>query len=163
MPANLRHARELPIAQTNMGWMRPFLLLALLLTVGCSPSGPSYSLLPISGTVSIDGKPVTNATVVFHSESAPTASGKTDSSGQFTLATGQHGEGVAAGEYIVQISSGAETTDASGKVVTIPIVYAENGLEVVKVAQGGESAFTFQLKSKPKSSDYLSNNPLAEP
>ncbi len=148
----------------RIGWTRFLFLLALLLTVGCSYGGPSYSLSPASGTVNIDGKPVANAVVVFHSESSPIASGKTDSSGQFQLATGTHGEGIAAGDFLVQISSTEETTDSSGKAVSIPIVYAENGVEVVKIAQGGgENSFTFNLKSKPRSSDYLSNNPLAEP
>lgn len=163
MPANLRQASGVLSVPPTKAWTRPFLLFALLLAVGCSQSGPSYSLSPASGTVSIDGKPVANATVVFHSESGPTASGTTDSSGNFTLATGTHGEGAAAGDFIVQISSNAETTDGSGKAVTIPIVYSENGVEVVKVAQGGDNSFTFNLKSKPRSSDYLSNNPLAEP
>ncbi|PQO41915.1 hypothetical protein C5Y97_02440 [Blastopirellula marina] len=135
-------------------------MFALLLTAGCSHSGPSYSLSPASGTVSIDGKPLANALVVFHSETSPAAAGKTDSNGKFELETGGHGAGIAAGDFLVQINSTPETTDSSGKAISIPIVYSENGVEVVKITDGGENSFTFELKSKPRKSDYISTNPL---
>ena len=144
-------------------WTLPSLLCALMLTVGCSHSEPSYNLSPATGSVSLDGKPVTNAMVVFHSDSSPAASGKTDSSGQFVLETGKHGAGIARGDFLVQIMSTDETTDSAGKAVTIPHVYSENGLEVVKIGEGGDNSFTFELKSRPGKKDYLSNNPLAEP
>lgn len=163
MPANFHQARVVAFMTSFKTWICSLLLIALLIAVGCSYGGPSYSLSPASGTVSMDGKPVANAVVVFHSESAPIASAITDSSGQFQLATGSHGEGIAIGDFLVQISSNAETKDSSGKAISIPIVYSENGVEVVKIAQGGENSFAFNLKSRPKSSDYLSNNPLAEP
>ncbi|RCS53880.1 hypothetical protein DTL42_01555 [Bremerella cremea] len=163
MPAYSPTAAVVTLRSYTVGWTLPSLLFALLLTVGCSHSGPSYNLSPASGSVTLDGKPVTNALVVFHSDSSPVASGKTDSSGKFVLETGKHGPGVTKGDFLVQIMSTEETTDSAGKSVTIPHVYSENGLEVVKIGEGGDNTFTFELKSRPGKKDYLSNNPLAEP
>lgn len=116
-----------------------------------------------TGAVTFDGSPVKGANVIFHSETGPSATGTTDSSGQFTLTTRDHGEGIAPGDYLVQINSTAQTKSVSDKSITIPIVYGENGVEVVKITPGSDATFIFALKSKPKRSDYVSSNPLAEP
>lgn len=146
-----------------MSWGGSVVCLCWLLAAGCSSGRPSYEMTPVSGAVTFDGKPIEGANVVFHSETGPSATGTTDSSGQFSLATRNYGEGIPPGDYLVQINSTPATKNAAGKSIAIPIVYGENGVEVVKINQGSDATFTFALKSKPKSSDYVANNPLAEP
>lgn len=82
--------------------------LATLMIWGCSEEAPNYAeqLVPLRGTVTLDGKPLADATVVFlarEGESRQT-SGTTDDTGQFSLATGSGNEGAIPGEYDVLIT-----------------------------------------------------------
>jgi hypothetical protein len=78
---------------------------AVLALAGCGPSaGPP--LAPVSGTVTLDGKPLSGAVVSF----IPTGDtpggggdGRTGPDGKYTLRS-RHGGGVAAGEYRVVVS-----------------------------------------------------------
>ncbi|QDV67088.1 hypothetical protein Poly24_07790 [Rosistilla carotiformis] len=137
--------------------------LLLITAIGCGDSLPSYEMVPVSGVVNLDGSPVANASLVFYSETLPRAFATTDNSGTFKLETPQYGEGIAAGNYLVQIQSTDQTTDSqSGKSVSIPIVYGENGIEVISISNDGEKTYTFDLKSRPKNGDYVSENSMAE-
>jgi hypothetical protein len=76
------------------------LVAGLLGMVGC---GPSYK--SVEGVVTLDGKAVEGATVVFVADdgSGNTASGLTDASGKFTLTAGNK-KGAVAGNYKVLIT-----------------------------------------------------------
>lgn len=75
-------------------------LAALVPLTGCG----GVTLLPTQGVVTLDGKPVEGATVVFTSPDGKTnASGMTDAAGAFTLSTGEK-LGAAAGTYKVTVS-----------------------------------------------------------
>jgi hypothetical protein len=76
------------------------LVAGLLGMVGC---GPSYK--SVEGVVTLDGKAVEGATVVFVAEngSGNTASGLTDANGKFTLTAGGK-KGALAGNYKVLIT-----------------------------------------------------------
>ncbi|QDV55102.1 carboxypeptidase-like regulatory domain-containing protein [Rosistilla oblonga] len=137
--------------------------LLLVSAIGCGDSLPSYEMVPVSGVVNLDGAPVANANLVFYSETLPRAFATTDNSGTFQLETPQYGEGIPEGSYLVQIQSSDQTIDSqSGKSVSIPIVYGENGIEVITISSDGEKTFTFDLKSRPKKGDYVSENSMAE-
>ena len=57
----------------------------LIATLGCG----KYSLSPVSGTITLDGKPLADATVTFtpaeRGANSPQSSGKTDKSGKYSL------------------------------------------------------------------------------
>lgn len=75
-------------------------LAALVPLTGCG----GVTLLPTSGVVTLDGKPVEGATVVFTSPDGKTnASGITDAAGGFTLSTGDK-PGAAAETYKVTVT-----------------------------------------------------------
>jgi hypothetical protein len=78
----------------------PFVLLAALISVGCS-RGPK--LVSASGTVEYQGKPVPGANVVFvpDAEGQP-ATGTTDDQGRFTLTT-SGSPGARLGSYKVTV------------------------------------------------------------
>ena len=63
----------------------------LLPFFGCGKSVPAVQLAPVSGQVKMDGKPLANATVVFHPESGNAASvdssGTTEEHGNYHLKT----------------------------------------------------------------------------
>lgn len=68
---------------------------------GCGPGGPR--LVPVTGTVTLDGKPVADAGVMFKpSGNLPPATANTDAQGHFSLVT-LNRPGAVLGEHQVSI------------------------------------------------------------
>ena len=79
------------------------LVVCVGLLLGCD-RGPR--LVPVTGTVLIDGEPVENASVMFTpQEGGRPASGFTDASGNFSLSTYQPGDGATAGTNLVSVTA----------------------------------------------------------
>lgn len=74
---------------------------ALSLLLGCGPGGPT--LYPATGTVTLDGKAVEGAEVVFAAPGGGLATGTTDAAGKFSLSTGGK-PGAPEGEYGVSVT-----------------------------------------------------------
>lgn len=80
-----------------------------LLMVVCGCGGetdpnrkPTY---PVSGKVTLEGKPVADATLTFSPEEGqPVATGRTDAEGRYTLTTYEPDDGAAEGKYLVLVS-----------------------------------------------------------
>lgn len=78
-------------------------VIGLLLVSGC---GPESTIVPVSGEVIYQGKPIPEAKVMFLSPDSPrTASSLTDAQGRFNLTTFTKGDGAVIGEHKVAISS----------------------------------------------------------
>jgi hypothetical protein len=73
---------------------------------GCGPaSGSRPSLIPVKGTVTYKGQPVTKGVVKFEPDGyGRGASGQLQSDGTFVLGTYQKGDGVVAGDHRVAIT-----------------------------------------------------------
>lgn len=89
-----------------MKLLTTILVLAIVASTGCG-GGPK--VVPVEGKVTLKGKPLPAATVMF-SQARPEAPGpfvgETDSNGQFKLGTtGSPGSGAAVGEYMVYITT----------------------------------------------------------
>jgi len=70
----------------------------------CSGCGSDGGTAPVSGTVTLDGKPVKKAGVMFSPvEPGPIAMGTTDDEGRFVLATGKL-TGATLGEHRITVS-----------------------------------------------------------
>jgi len=86
---------------------------AALGAAGCSGTArpPTY---PVSGTVTLKGKPLEGATIVFVpvAKGAEAASGVTDASGKYQLTTFVAGDGAQDGEYKIKVSK-YDTTKAT--------------------------------------------------
>jgi len=83
------------------------LLLATFTLTGCGgDTDPGRQpVFPVTGTVTMHGAPLGGATVAFAPQAGqPTAVGKTDAEGKFTLTTYAYGDGAAAGSFRVVIS-----------------------------------------------------------
>jgi len=82
--------------------------LLLLPPLGCG--GVSYKLAPVSGHVTMDNKPLANATISFYSNAGadlPASTGRTDEEGNYKLETFERGsnrDGAVIGESRVEIS-----------------------------------------------------------
>ncbi|MBN2294871.1 MAG: hypothetical protein JXM70_20755, partial [Pirellulales bacterium] len=86
-----------------------FIVLGTIVLTGCGDSGPK--LVPVEGTVTLDGKPLANKSLMFvpiDGTSGHGAGGSTDAGGKYTLqavvpgATRDH-PGIPAGRYRVNV------------------------------------------------------------
>lgn len=75
--------------------------IAAVVAAGCGKSGPK--LHPASGTVTLDGKPLADATVTFVPSAGRPSDGKTDASGKYAIMTNGQ-PGVPEGDYKVAVS-----------------------------------------------------------
>ncbi len=140
--------------------MRYYLLMVGLLVVaaGCGDS----RIVPVSGRVTLDKKPVVNARVNFEPLSegipGPGSAGKTDANGQFTLQLLPLGDrkGAFIGEYTVKIiayegddgSIPSSGSDMKFRKRIIPDEYVHGKL-TFKVPPGGTTEANFDLETPP--------------
>ncbi|MCA9015337.1 MAG: carboxypeptidase regulatory-like domain-containing protein [Planctomycetaceae bacterium] len=135
----------------------------LILSAGCGGSiNADYSnldLVDVSGTVTLDGQPLSGATVVFEAGDGTYSSGVTDDSGNFTLMFNTEKSGCLTGDKIVRIQfkTDSENPDeeAEGEGGTsqqpklkIPEQYNKKSTLQATV-DANHTTFTFDLKSKP--------------
>lgn len=85
------------------------MLIVLLATVGCGDGRPD--LVPVSGQVLIDGKPLGYGFIRVVPENARAATGKLDTEGRFTLKTFEDGDGALCGVHSVSIIAGKSISD----------------------------------------------------
>jgi len=149
----------------------------LLAGTGCSSSAPlpEYveKLVPISGTLQLDGEPLNGATIVFHPENSPgaeTAYGVTVQEGALevkTMVPGQKARaGIVPGTYTVTAFKLAmpdgspvpkEMTDADAEAEgarhVVPKVYLEpttSPLQVEITPQSGPLTLELSSKARPR-------------
>ena len=128
--------------------------LALLPAAGCGDGGPELGT--VSGTVTLDGKPLPNAKVEFQ----PVAKGSpsddtTDENGYYELAYGVDKPGAMVGMHEVRISTCREEAgDDEGLSPVIeypellPPKYNEESELTCEVKSGSNQGVNFNLKSK---------------
>ncbi|QDV48694.1 carboxypeptidase-like regulatory domain-containing protein [Gimesia fumaroli] len=138
--------------------MRNYSLLLLplitLLISGCG-GGPDDApkTVEVTGTVTMKGNPVADATIVFIPKSGPSAVGSTDASGKYSLKTGKE-PGAIPGSHVVTITSGGEIpmpgTEAAKKDQSKPEIPPEYGDPkksglTADVKATGENVIDFKL------------------
>ena len=127
-----------------------------LFVSGCSQSGPPLG--KVTGTVTLDGKPVAGALVTFNSKSPNGSSsfGKTDSNGKYRLEFTTSRFGAMLGAHEVEIVtkrvSKSEEPDtgavAQKEFVPIPKHYARGALTAD--VKSGSNLCNFALTTNPK-------------
>jgi len=122
------------------------LLLCLLpLAIGCGRADDLPELGQVSGVVTMDGKPVAEASVVFIPENGRPSNGMTDNDGRYTVYLKPGTAGAIIGTHRVRISQFGEDGDTTER---IPAAYNEQTTLTADV-KPGENTFDFALKSKP--------------
>ncbi len=137
-------------------WLLSFLV---LLAPGCSKQ--PYQLAPVSGKVTLNGKPLAKAWVHFapmategNQNPGPTSHGQTDAEGKFKLIVDPDRPGAVVGKSRVFISTldpGAEykdLPDAGVKVLAkdrVPARYNQETQETFVVPAGGTDKADFHL------------------
>ena len=91
--------------------MRAWFLLGFGLVCASGCGGRSYKYVPVSGTVTLNGHPLANATVTFlpvapegTTEAGDSSVGKTNEKGEFTLETVKGVNGALVGRHNVSVS-----------------------------------------------------------
>jgi hypothetical protein len=120
------------------------LLLGLLLN-GCRKSGPE--LAPVSGRVTLSGKPLEKADVVFQPDDGkPPAFGRTDAEGRYELAYKRDVMGGPVGQNTVQIRVSREL------VRNPPNIAARfnSQSELRREVKAGQNEFDFEVTTEGK-------------
>ncbi|NOX99156.1 MAG: DUF4198 domain-containing protein [Verrucomicrobia bacterium] len=124
----------------------PLLGLALLCFAGCGD--PGFSLVPVSGIITLNGKPLANASVVFSpasGQAGPSSVGTTDGQGQYQLTTLDQGEtGAVLGSHRVTITT-AKSSDPNDERAPIsrefvPRRYRDGSFQMEVPPEGDEEA-----------------------
>ena len=124
---------------------------ALLAIVGCcGPGGPPLG--KVSGTVTLDGQPLSGARVDFQPEdpAGSPSHGETDASGKYTLQYGVNRPGAMVGKHNVRISKGGYIIDEN-EVETfleeqVPASYNTEST-VFRDVERGSNTFDFDIKT----------------
>lgn len=119
--------------------------------LGCE-SGPEIA--SVEGTVTMDGKPLPNATVMFIPENGRPAGARTDEQGHFVLNFTAGRKGAMPGKNSVSITTAAEATEGiDGKPVPaqkeiVPSKYNAQSDLTFTVEPGKKNVANFDLDSK---------------
>ena len=143
--------------------MRARLLLGCVLVavVGCG--APQLKFAPVSGKVTLNGKPLAGASVTFEPVTEPgttplppSSFGKTDQNGEFTLQAVGGENGALVGKHRVMILSkdeqaatGDERRRVERVVEKLPRKYNADSELTFDVPPGGTTEAVFQLTSTP--------------
>lgn len=130
-----------------------FCVFALLGFVGCGSDGPD--LAEVTGTVTIDGKPVHGAMLTFVPEAAggSPSYGVTDAEGNYSLMFTQDKNGAMLGKHNVEIETRRLTKDdmaegvAPPEFVPVPKKYKQTGALTAEV-KDEDNDIDFALESK---------------
>ncbi len=145
--------------------LRRGLLLAAvaLLSAGCGNDEP-YNIVPVSGRVTLNGKPVEKVSVTFYpvpapgsSSAGPSSNGVTDADGVYTLKliSTKDRAGAVVGKHKVRFNSAGEPWDPDvqpkpppGPAVSLPIKYLRHDKMLdFEVPAGGTSKADWALTS----------------
>lgn len=126
-----------------------FTVLIAVLAFGC---GAEVELGDVEGTVTMDGKPLPDATIRFVPvNGGRSALGRTDENGHYKMEYSATASGALVGPVRVEITTAEEVADAAGrsrmKPETVPAKY--NTASELKVDVGSsDNKFDFDLESK---------------
>jgi hypothetical protein len=151
-----------------------YVLLALLFALGCGGGGADFKVAPVSGTVTMDAKPLPGVYVNFqpvagkdNPNPGPGSYAVTDAGGRYTLKLVEGGKpGAVVGMHKVSIAlqfaedlgnpetgtpDGTPPRPKLGSVKQIPEQYNARSTLTFTVPAGGNDKADFPLVSKPSS------------
>jgi len=126
---------------------------AVVLAIGCG--GKGGPVLPVNGIVTLDDKPLDEATVIFHPEEEGATSGfaRTGSDGKFVIRGAKGEKGLAPGKYKVTVSKmklpGGGGPDAPPPVAAVTEVDVQNDLPAI-YSQAAHSILAYSVTGDGK-------------
>jgi hypothetical protein len=126
------------------------LLLAALsvCACGCGDSGPQ--LVPVQGTVTLDGEPLVGASVVFVPDKGRSSTATTDAAGRYELWYSREKRGAITGEHMVEIRTKTVETDENETERRIPQKVPakyNDSTELIVTVEEGQSDYPLVLTS----------------
>lgn len=134
----------------------------IFVVAGCGSSA-EYELAPVSGVITLDGKPVPYTRVIFIPQGSPDqvnpgpgSTAACDDAGKFQLKTVRGEEGAVVGTHAIQISSTGPPRSTSGDTdagpppkEAFPPQFNASTTLTFEVPAGGTTAADFKLTSQP--------------
>ena len=112
---------------------------------GCGKTAPE--LAPVTGRITLDGKPLENADILFQPDgSKPPSTGRTDANGRYELAYKRAVMGGRVGSNTVRITISPEVV---ANPPNIPARYNTES-ELTKEVKSGQNEFNFDLTTNEK-------------
>lgn len=129
------------------------LMMALMLQVGCGPNGPDIAR--VQGTVTMDGKPLPNAIIMFVPVGGRPSVSETDANGKYVLEFSGGRKGAIPGINRVEINTGRLAYEKDGKNYpavkeSVPVQYNRLTTLEFNVEAGKNNTADFALKSGGK-------------
>jgi hypothetical protein len=124
-------------------------VVALAVCPGCGPAGDIPDLGQVTGTVTLDGKPLAGARVLFEPQGGGAMSnGMTDSSGKYEMWYTADVKGAALGKHVVRIETPPNPDPETGE--TPPALPAKYNTESTLTAdvKAGDNTVNFELTSQ---------------
>ena len=139
-------------------------LVLLLAGCGAATAAPDLNLVPVTGTVMLDGKPLANATVLFNPLQGTKGTGGygvTDAEGKFSIKHRSEKEGCEAGDYGVTFTKITQPDGSPlppnadratvGMVEQIPAAYVQfDPSAVLEKAKVVSPSTTLEFRLDPK-------------
>ena len=126
-------------------------LICLLAITGCGGAGDYPDMGEISGTITMDGKPLPDALITFTPKGSRPSSGVTDENGFYELIYSAKVKGAKTGEHVISISTylppgpGDDGMFSEGTPETVPMQYNTQSVLTRKVT--GDETMNFELES----------------
>lgn len=150
--------------KSNTHYVIAFCLMGMLTGCGGQSTEIPDELIPVSGTVKLDGEPKANISVIFNPGDQTTGTGGygvTDSEGKYTLLHRSNKPGVESGEYFVTFSlmglpdgspipEGKDAADV-GAIQLLPEKYTNAEREIkltIATVKAPEVTLDFEISSK---------------
>ncbi len=129
-----------------------FAILFAFVLAGCKGTPvPEGEQAQVSGSVTLDGKPLTvdSSVIFFCKEKSTTAAGKIDSLGKFSL-TGDPAKGIPAGRYVVTVRPPeAPPVDATGEEYKKRMMTGTSAIKPAATATGGIPSQFLTMDASP--------------
>lgn len=133
-----------------MPWSEARLGLILVTLLGCSTRPADQpELAPVSGRVTLDGRPLGNVKVVFQSSKGAISFATTAADGTYELTYIRSAKGAGLGRNVVRIATPTDGPVGPKWKDPIPAVYNSASTLAAEVAKG-RNVFDFALESKPE-------------
>jgi hypothetical protein len=132
------------ICNASADWARAIVGIAIFLSLaGCNKS--NQNLAPVSGRVTLDGKPQASTKVIFQPDGEKSPSmGRTDNDGRYQLGYKRGVEGGMVGWNTVRIETATAVTHGPQ---LIPARYNDQS-ELRREVKPGKNTFDFELKTE---------------
>ena len=137
-----------PIVKLHRSGWTCFLALTLF---GCTARPANQpKIAPVSGTVTMDGRPLEGVAVVFESERGVLSFGNTDADGRYKLSYIRSAKGAGLGRNVVRISTPTMGPTSPLHKDSIPAIYNTQSALAAEVVKG-RNVFDFALESTQRS------------